>query len=72
MFTLEHAASLASNTYNHLYGFQLAHEATAYDSGGPLQINCLCKAGIFGNSVGRDIRRLETDAVGFPVVDEAR
>ena len=41
--------SVATNTYNHLYGFQLGAEAEAYNMGGPLQINAFCKAGVFDN-----------------------
>ena len=35
---------------NHLYGFQLGADAELYNMCGPLVINGLCKAGIFGNS----------------------
>ena len=41
---------MTTNTYNHLYGFQLGADAKVYDMGGPLQINVLCKAGIYGNN----------------------
>ena len=41
--------SLSTNTYNHLYGFQLGADVGVYDMGGPLQINVLAKGGIYGN-----------------------
>jgi hypothetical protein len=40
---------LATNAYNRLYGFQLGADAQVYNMGGPLQINALCKAGIYDN-----------------------
>jgi hypothetical protein len=41
---------LMTNTYNHLYGFQLGADANVYDMGGPLLVNVVCKAGVYGNN----------------------
>ncbi len=54
---------LATNTYNHLYGFQLGAEAEVYNMGGPLQINALCKAGIYNNVASQNYRRVQTGLV---------
>jgi len=41
---------LSTNTFNHLYGGQIGADAEMFNLGGPLQINVLCKAGVFGNA----------------------
>jgi hypothetical protein len=48
------------NTFNHLYGFQIGADAEAYNMGGPLLINVLCKAGIYGNFASQNSRRIDT------------
>ena len=50
--------SLATNTCNQLYGFQLGADIGVYDMGGPLQINVLCKAGIFDNFAHQNYQRM--------------
>lgn len=50
VFTPTQADSLFTNTFNHLYGGQIGAEALVFNHGGPLQINALCKAGVFGNA----------------------
>lgn len=42
------------NAFNHLYGFQLGADAEVYNMGGPLLINVLCKAGVYGNSASQN------------------
>jgi hypothetical protein len=54
---------LATNTCNHLYGFQLGADAEVYNMGGPLQINALCKAGIYDNVANQSYRRVQTGLV---------
>jgi hypothetical protein len=51
---------LAVNAFNHLFGGQIGAEMEVYNMGGPLQINALCKAGVFGNFAEYNIRRLDT------------
>jgi hypothetical protein len=41
---------LSTATFNHLYGGQIGADAEVFNLGGPLQINVLCKAGVFGNT----------------------
>ena len=50
--------TLATNTSNQLYGFQVGADVGVYDMGGPLQINVLCKAGIFDNFAHQNYQRL--------------
>jgi hypothetical protein len=52
--------TLDINTFNHLYGFQIGADAEAYNMGGPLLINVLCKAGIYGNFASQNSRRIDT------------
>jgi hypothetical protein len=52
--------SLNVDAFNHLYGIQLGADAEVYNMGGPLQINTLCKAAVFGNSASQNIRRVQT------------
>jgi hypothetical protein len=47
--------ALAVNTYNHLFGFQLGADAEVYNMGGPLQINVICKGGVYANSASQNI-----------------
>ncbi|HEY4760254.1 MAG TPA: hypothetical protein VIH42_06720 [Thermoguttaceae bacterium] len=46
----EETLVLTLNTDNHLYGFQIGFDGTLYSHGGPLRIDCVLKAGIYGNS----------------------
>jgi hypothetical protein len=55
--------SLATNTFNHLYGGQIGADAEVFNMGGPLQINVVCKAGAFGNAAEQYYR---LDANGIP------
>jgi hypothetical protein len=55
--------SVATNTSNHLYGVQLGADLAVYDKGGPLQINALCKAGVFDNAAHQDWREIRPGAV---------
>jgi hypothetical protein len=48
------------NTFNRLYGFQLGADAEAYNMGGPLLINVLCRAGIYGNFASQISHRVDT------------
>jgi hypothetical protein len=52
--------SLNINTFNHLYGFQTGADYEFYNMGGPLKINALCKAGIYGNSAMQSSRLIES------------
>jgi len=54
--------SLDVNAYNHLYGYQVGAEGEVFNLGCGLQIKGLCKAGIFGNFAGQNIRSVETGA----------
>jgi hypothetical protein len=47
--------ALAINTFNHLYGFQLGADAEVYNMGGPLQVNVICKGGVYGNAASQNI-----------------
>ncbi len=42
--------SVATNTFNHLYGTQIGADAEVFNLGGPLLVNVICKAGVFGNA----------------------
>jgi hypothetical protein len=48
------------NTFNRLYGFQLGADAEAYNMGGPLLINILCRAGVYGNFASQISHRVDT------------
>jgi hypothetical protein len=50
---------VGTNTYNQFYGVQLGADAGVYDMGGPLQINAICKAGVFGNVTHQNYQLLE-------------
>lgn len=50
--------SLNISAVNHLYGCQLGSDMIVYDMGGPLQINALCRAGVYGNSAHENYRRM--------------
>lgn len=50
--------SVGVNVFNHLYGIQLGAEGEIFNRGGPLRLNAICKAGIFGNSADMNIRRV--------------
>jgi hypothetical protein len=50
-------ASVATNTYNHLYGIQIGAEGEVYNMGGPLVISGLCKAGVYGNCARQNAHR---------------
>ena len=52
--------SLNTNTFNHLYGFQVGADWEFYNMGGPLRISALCKSGIYGNSAVQSSRQIET------------
>jgi hypothetical protein len=47
--------ALGINTFNHLFGFQLGADAEVYNMGGPLQVNVICKGGIYANSASQNI-----------------
>ncbi len=49
--------SMYSNTFNHLYGFQIGADAEVFNLGGPLRVNALCKAGIYGNWASQTINQ---------------
>jgi hypothetical protein len=53
----QESALVATNTCNHLYGFQLGADIVVYDRCGPLQIDALCKAGVYDNVAHQDYRR---------------
>jgi hypothetical protein len=55
--------SLFTNTFNHLYGGQIGVEAQVFNHGGPLQINGLCKAGVFGNAAQQNYQLFANAAV---------
>jgi hypothetical protein len=55
---------LTTNTYNHLYGFQLGADINVYDMGGPLRINLLCKGGIYDNYARFNFDRYATSNQG--------
>lgn len=48
--------------YNHMYGYQLGAVGEIFNLGGPLQIEALCKAGVYGNFADQNIRAAN---VGF-------
>lgn len=48
--------SLDTTTRNRLYGFQLGGQAVLWDRGGPLSIEGLGKAGVYGNHAAQDSR----------------
>jgi hypothetical protein len=52
---------LAIGTSNHLYGFQLGADMNVYDMGGPLVIDVLCKAGVYGNNAHQNYSRIVVD-----------
>jgi hypothetical protein len=52
--------TLDVNAYNHLYGFQVGADVEVYNYGGPLQINTICKAGVYQNYASQNIRRIDT------------
>jgi hypothetical protein len=56
------AHSVGASTYNHLYGFQIGADMGVYDMGGPLQINVICKAGIYDNYGYQNYQRVEIDS----------
>lgn len=47
---------LNTNTYNHLYGFQLGADILVYDMGGPLEIKALCRGGIYDNFASQNYK----------------
>jgi hypothetical protein len=51
--------TLDTNAYNHLYGFQLGADVEVYNYGGPLQINTVCKAGVYQNYASQNIHRVD-------------
>jgi hypothetical protein len=51
--------SVDVKVFNHLYGIQLGAEGEIFNRGGPLRVNAICKAGIFGNSADMNIRRVQ-------------
>jgi hypothetical protein len=60
-FARQTTDSLATDTYNHFYGFQLGAEAEAYNMGGPLRISAFCKGGVFDNISHQDYLRVHSD-----------
>ena len=50
VFTPTQVDSLFTNSFNHLFGGQIGAEAQVFNRGGPLQVNALCKVGVFGNA----------------------
>lgn len=52
------ADAVATSTYNHLYGFQLGADINVYDMGGPLQIDVMCKGGIYDNYAYQSYNRV--------------
>jgi hypothetical protein len=52
--------NMRANTFNHLYGFQVGADWQFYNMGGPLTINALCKAGIYGNSANQRIHQADS------------
>lgn len=64
-------ASVATNTFNHLYGFQLGAEGPLYDMGGSLVVNAFCKAGIYDDVAHQDYRRMITESGGTIFVDQS-
>jgi hypothetical protein len=55
--------SVSTRTLNHLYGLQIGADMEVYNMGGPLRINTLCKAGVFGNTATQDYQRIQGGAV---------
>ncbi len=47
--------TMRTNTFNHLYGFQVGGDVQVYNRGGPLEIHALCKGGIYGNAASQNI-----------------
>lgn len=64
-------ASLGTNTFNHLYGFQLGAEGPLYDMGGSLVVNAFCKGGIYDDIAHQDYRRTITESGGTIYVDQS-
>jgi hypothetical protein len=62
--------ALATSTYNHLYGFQLGSDILVYDMGGPLQINVLCKGGIYDNYAHQSYNRTTVNGGVVTVLDD--
>jgi len=58
--TLGQTDSILTNTFNHLYGFQIGADGEIFNRGGPLRINVVCKAGILGNAAYQNYHRTET------------
>lgn len=56
--SIQQTAILRTNTYNHLYGFQLGADWEVYNEGGPLRINALCKSGVYGNAASQKTYQL--------------
>jgi hypothetical protein len=59
-FFFRNPVTFTSSTVNHLYGFQLGADLKAFDNGGPLRVNGLCKAGVYANSINRTSQAVET------------
>ena len=55
--------TLNSNAFNHLYGYQVGADVELTIIGGPLQINAVCKAGIFENYTSDNISRIDAGSV---------
>jgi hypothetical protein len=51
-------ATLTSDAFNHLYGFQIGADAEVIRAGA-LRINGLCKAGVYANSASQATRRFD-------------
>ena len=49
------------NMHNHLYGAQTGADLALWDRGGPLTVNGIVKAGIYGNSADSDIYSFNQD-----------
>ena len=49
------------NMHNHLYGAQTGADVALWNRGGPLTVNGVVKAGIYGNSADSDIYLLDED-----------
>jgi hypothetical protein len=55
--------AVATDTFNHLYGLQIGADIEVYNMGGPLRINTLCKAGVFGNTAYQNYLRVNGGVV---------
>jgi hypothetical protein len=64
-FIVPNLTGVSWNTDNHLYGAQVGADLQMWRLGGPLSVNGLFKAGIYGNDADNDF---EFDVLGTPII----